>query len=332
MTDQLTGLSGLTKIVIDTGDIEQIKKFKPVDATTNPSLLFAAAQLPAYSHLVNDAIEYGRKKEAETKSNAGGGNNTMMEHIMDKLAVNFGSEITKIVPGVVSTEVDARISFDTPAMIEKARTLIKLYAANGIGTDRVLIKLASTWEGIQAAKVLEQEGIHCNMTLLFSMAQAIAAAEVGATLISPFVGRITDYFKAANKVADYAPAEDPGVVSVTKIYNYYKKNGYKTIVMGASFRNKGQILQLAGCDKLTIAPTLLQQLKDSKDPVTQHLSAEAAAKTEQPKIALNESKFRWMLNDDAMATDKLADGIRKFAADSVALEKVLQKKIDEAKK
>jgi len=323
MTDQLTQLGQLTKIVIDTGDIEAIKKFKPVDATTNPSLLLAAAQLPQYAHLVADAIEYGKKKNPDAKDNL-----KRMSDIMDKLAVNFGTEITKIVPGVVSTEVDARISFDTPAMIAKARTLIGLYKELGVGIDRVLIKLASTWEGIQAAKVLEAEGIHCNMTLLFSMAQAIGCAEVGATLISPFVGRITDWHKASTGTKEYEPSKDPGVHSVAAIYNYYKKNGYKTIVMGASFRSKGQILQIAGCDKLTIAPLLLQQLSESKDPVTPHLTVAAALKTEQPKITLNEAQFRWMLNEDPMATEKLSEGIRKFAADSVTLESRLQKKID----
>lgn len=325
-TNQLEALSALTKCVADTGDVEAIKKFKPVDATTNPSLLLAAAQISQYEHLVKDAVEYGKKKASESKSSAPG-QDTVMSDIMDKLSVNFGTEISKIVPGVVSTEVDARISFDTEAMVAKARTLIALYAANGVGKDRVLIKLASTWEGIQAAKVLEAEGIHCNMTLLFAMAQAVACAEVGATLISPFVGRITDWYKASTGTKDYAPDKDPGVQSVTAIYNYYKKNGYKTIVMGASFRNKGQILALAGCDKLTISPALLQELKDSTESVPAKLTVEAAQKTDQPKQSLTEAQFRWALNQDAMATEKLAEGIRKFAADSISLEKVLQKKL-----
>lgn len=334
--DQLSQLTALTKVVADTGDIDAIKKFQPVDATTNPSLLLAAAQMPVYASLVNDAIEYAKKKNAGSAASSAAGDSKsspsvgggLMGDIMDKLAVNFGTEITKIVPGVVSTEVDARISFDVAAMIAKARTLIALYAANGVAKERVLIKLASTWEGIQAAKVLEAEGIHCNMTLLFSMAQAIACAEVGATLISPFVGRITDWFKASTGTKEYAPLSDPGVVSVTNIFNYYKKNGYKTIVMGASFRNKGQILALAGCDKLTIAPALLQELKNSNDKVTAHLTLEAAQKVDAPKKTLTEAEFRWALNEDQMATEKLAEGIRKFAADSITLEKVIQKKLD----
>lgn len=327
--DQLSQLSALTKIVSDTGDIEAIKKFQPLDATTNPSLLLAAAQIPGYASLVTDAIDYAKKKNADAKVAAGAPvPAAVMSDVMDKLAVNFGVEITKIVPGVVSTEVDARISFDAAAMIAKARTLIALYAAQGVGKDRVLIKLASTWEGIQAAKVLEAEGIHCNMTLLFSMAQAVASAEVGATLISPFVGRITDWFKKETGTKDYESDKDPGVKSVTAIFNYYKKHGYKTIVMGASFRNTGQILALAGCDKLTISPQLLQELKAANAKVSPKLTVEAAKATEQPKLSFSESQFRWALNEDAMATEKLAEGIRKFAADSITLEKLLAKKID----
>lgn len=322
--DQLSQLSALTKIVSDTGDIEAIKKFQPLDATTNPSLLLAAAQIPGYAALVTDAIDYAKKKNTDAKSAP----SALMGDVMDKLAVNFGVEITKIVPGVVSTEVDARISFDTAAMVSKARTLIALYAAQGVGKDRVLIKLASTWEGIQAAKVLEAEGIHCNMTLLFSMCQAVASAEVGATLISPFVGRITDWFKKETGTKEYEPSADPGVKSVTQIFNYYKKHGYKTIVMGASFRNKGQILALAGCDKLTISPQLLQELKAGADKVAPKLTLDAAKATEQPKLSFNESQFRWALNEDAMATEKLAEGIRKFAADSITLEKLLAKKLE----
>jgi len=306
-----------------------IKKFQPLDATTNPSLLLAAAQIAGYAPLVNDALEYGKKKNSDAKVGAGGHvSSGLLSDILDKLAVNFGVEITKIVPGVVSTEVDARISFDTNAMIAKAHTLIKLYSEQGIGKDRVLIKLASTWEGIQAAKVLEAEGIHCNMTLLFSMAQAVASAEVGATLISPFVGRITDWHKKDSGTKDYEPDKDPGVKSVTAIFNYYKKHGYKTIVMGASFRNKGQILALAGCDKLTISPQLLQELKGSNDKVTAKLTAEAAKATDQPKQSFNEGQFRWAMNEDPMATEKLAEGIRKFAADSITLEKLLTKKLE----
>jgi len=329
-SNQFEQLAKLTKLVIDTGEIDAIKKFKPTDATTNPSLLLAAAKKPEYDNLVKNAIDYGVKQNLNSKLDSKARSAAILNDVMDKLAVNFGTEITKLVPGVVSTEVDARISFDTDAMIAKARLLMALYAANGIGKDRVLIKLASTWEGVRAAKVLEAEGIHCNMTLLFSMAQAVACAEAGATLISPFVGRITDWYKAKTGTKEYEPAADPGVQSVTRIYNYYKKNGYRTIVMGASFRNKGQILQLAGCDKLTISPQLLQELSDGKDAVTQHLAAEAAAKTDQPKISLDEKSFRWAHNDDAMATEKLAEGIRKFAEDSVALEKMLLPRIEAA--
>jgi len=325
-SDQLVQLSALTAIVADTGDIDAIRKYKPTDATTNPSLLLAAAQIPTYDALVKEAIEYGvrksEKKDAETT----------VSLVMDKLAVNFGTEITKIVPGVVSTEVDARLSFDVDALVKKARSLIALYEQNNVNRNRILIKLASTWEGIEAARRLEAEGIHCNMTLLFSLCQAVASAEAKATLISPFVGRITDWYKKEKGVKDYAAADDPGVLSVHQIYNYYKKFGYPTIVMGASFRNKGQILHLAGCDKLTISPALLEELrKDTVDPVVRVLSPEKAKLESIQKITINEKSFRWMLNEDAMGSEKLGEGIRKFAADAINLEKIVLKKMEQTK-
>jgi len=314
--DELSQLSKYTQIVADTGDIEYIHTFQPTDATTNPSLLLQAAKLPQYEKLVSDAIEYG-KKQTELKESF------VLEAILDKLSVNFGAEISKSVPGVVSTEVDARLSFDTAASIAKARKLISLYEEMGISRNKVLIKLASTWEGIEAAKVLEKMGIHCNMTLLFSLCQAVACAEAGATLISPFVGRITDWYKKETGTKEYLPASDPGVVSVINIYNYYKKFGYKTIVMGASFRNKGQILKLSGCDKLTISPTLLEELKKSKEEISLELTPAKALTQSITKIQINEANFRWMLNEDQMATEKLSDGIRKFAADTLTLEKLI---------
>ena len=247
--------------------------------------------------------------------------------LQDKLAVNFGIEITKIVPGYVSTEVDARLSFNTEATIAKARRLIELYKEAGIDKSRILIKIAATWEGIKAAEVLEKEGITCNLTLIFSIAQAIACAEAGCTLISPFVGRIMDWYKKTEKVEGYEPAEDPGVKSVTAIYNYYKKYGFETIVMGASFRNTGEILQLAGCDRLTISPKLLDQMSASTEPLTKHLDAEAASSMEIAKIDIDEQSFRWMMNEDPMATEKLAEGIRNFAIDIVKLEDIVKSKM-----
>jgi len=317
--DQLSQLSQHTKIVADTGDIDSITKYKPTDATTNPSLLLQASGLQQYAGLVEEAISYG-KKHADEKDPA-----TQLSLILDKLAVNFGHEITKIVPGVVSTEVDARLSFDTEGTINKARNLIALYKELGVDKNRILIKIASTWEGIKAAQQLEKEGIHCNLTLLFTMAQAIACAEAEVTLISPFVGRITDYYKKETK-QDFSPEKDPGVLSVANIFAYYKKFGYRTIVMGASFRNKGQILQLAGCDKLTISPGLLEELKKSEDEVKLRLSKDDASHFNSQKIHLDEKAFRWMFNEDAMAVEKLAEGIRKFAADTVTLEKNILKK------
>jgi len=317
---QFVQLAKHTVIVADTGDIDQIKKYKPTDATTNPSLLLKAAEMKQYAGLVDDAIDYGLKSNEANK----------VDVIMDKLAVNFGTEITKIVPGVVSTEVDARISFDTEAQIKKARRIIELYKQNGISSDRILVKVACTWEGIKAAEQLEKEGIHCNLTLLFSMAQAIACAEAGVTLISPFVGRIMDWYMKATGTKSYVPAEDPGVKSVTAIYNYYKAHGYKTIVMGASFRNKPQILELAGCDKLTIGPNFLEELKNNSDPVPRKLVGGDKADKRPPPM--DERAFRWALNEDQMATEKLSEGIRAFAADSRKLEKILEDKIAARKK
>jgi transaldolase len=315
----LDQLKQLTTVVSDTGDFNAIKKYQPTDATTNPSLLFAAAQMPAYNHLVDDAVAYGKK---HSDNEAG-----QLDLICDKLAVNFGVEILKIIPGRVSTEVDARLSFDTQGSLKKAHELIALYEAAGIKKDRILIKLASTWEGIQAATQLEKEGIHCNMTLLFSFCQAVASADAGVTLISPFVGRILDWYKKSTGRESYPAAEDPGVVSVTQIFNYYKRYGYKTIVMGASFRNTDEILQLAGCDFLTISPALLEQLANKTGPITKFLDAEAAKKMDIPKQTFNEVAFRWAMNEDAMATEKLSEGIRTFGKDLCKLQDFLRKRL-----
>uniref|UniRef100_A0A2I9LPU2 Transaldolase n=1 Tax=Centruroides hentzi TaxID=88313 RepID=A0A2I9LPU2_9SCOR len=313
----LDQLKKMTVVVADTGDFEAMREYLPTDATTNPSLILAASQLPAYQHLVQNAVDYGKKN--------GANKDEALALAMDKLFVLFGCEILKIVPGRVSTEVDARLSFDKEGSIEKAKKLIKLYEDEGIGRERILIKLASTWEGIQAAKVLESEyKIHCNMTLLFSFAQAVACADAGVTLISPFVGRILDWFVANTDKKQFEPLEDPGVKSVTKIYNYYKKFGYKTVVMGASFRNVGEIIALAGCDLLTISPSLLKTLANSKDGITRRLSPETAKQQNMEKVEFDEKKFRWTVNDDQMANDKLSEGIRKFAADAVKLENVLR--------
>lgn len=304
-----------TLVVADTGEFEKIKAFKPQDATTNPSLINAAARLAEYKPLVDDAIAYGKR--------SGLAGADLMALVLDKLAANFGTEILKHVPGYVSTEVDARLSFDTAASLARARRIIGMYEENGVARERVLIKLATTWEGLAAAAELEREGIHCNMTLLFSFSQAVVAADVGATLISPFVGRILDWHKkAAGK--DFAAADDPGVASVTRIYNYYKKYGYKTIVMGASFRNTGEITELAGCDRLTIAPALLAQLAESHAAVPVKLTVAGAAEAcKEAQVHFDEKGFRWALNEDAMATEKLAEGIRNFAADLVKLETFL---------
>ena len=313
MTTQLEQLKQITTVVADTGDIEAIARFTPVDATTNPSLLLKAAALPQYKELLVTA-----KNWAESK---GGDEQVQLDNMTDRLAVEIGREILNIIPGRISTEVDARLSFDTEATLDRARKLIGLYAEAGIGKERILIKIASTWEGIQAARQLEKEGINCNLTLLFSFAQAAACADAGVFLISPFVGRILDWFKA-NEEGDFSGANDPGVQSVTGIYNYYKANGYNTIVMGASFRNISEIQELAGCDRLTIAPALMQELEDTDAPLETKLSADNAASS-QGKLSLNEAEFRWMMNEDPMATEKLAQGIRSFAADQVKLEKLL---------
>ncbi|MCC2618320.1 transaldolase [Aestuariibacter halophilus] len=313
MTNQLASLRDITTVVADTGDIEAIKKYQPVDATTNPSLLLKAAQIEQYKPLIEDAIAWAKQQsgdKAQQIIDAG-----------DKLAVNIGREIVDIIPGRISTEVDARLSFDTEGSIEKAKKLIDLYAQAGIGKERVLIKLASTWEGIRAAEVLEKEGINCNLTLLFSFAQARACAEAGVYLISPFVGRILDWYKASTGKDSYPAQEDPGVVSVTKIYNYYKAHGYKTVVMGASFRNTGEILELAGCDRLTISPQLLEELSNTAGEVSVKLTDQG--QTSSPGAVMTESEFRWEHNQDAMATEKLAEGIRNFAVDQEKLEAML---------
>jgi len=306
--------------VADTGDFAAIDKFKPLDATTNPSLILAASNMDAYKGIVDKAVAFGQAYEGTTEQK--------VEKTVDKMFVLFGVEILKIVPGRVSTEVDARLSFNKEAQIEKALSLIAMYEEEGISKERVLIKLSSTWEGIQAAKDLEsQHGIHCNLTLLFSMAQAIACCEAGVTLISPFVGRILDWYVANGDQKTFAPKEDPGVVSVTKIYNYYKKFGYKTVVMGASFRNTGEVLALAGCDLLTISPKLLAELETSTEAVEACLNAEEAAKVDLEKIDMNEATFRWMHNENQMAVEKLSEGIRKFAADQVKMDNMVRARI-----
>jgi len=317
MANALEQLKKYTVVVADTGDFESMKKYKPQDSTTNPSLIYSAVQLPQYKQLVEEAIAYGKSKgkDVEEKTSIA----------LDKLAVNFGVEILKIVPGRVSTELDARLSFDTESCIKKARDIIALYKEAGIDKERILIKIASTWEGIQAAKVLEKEGIHCNLTLLFSLAQAVACAEGGITLISPFAGRITDFYKKRDNKASYPPPEDPGVISVKAIFNYYKQYGYKTIVMGASFRTKDQVIELAGCDYLTISPALLEELEKSTAEVVPKL--EASKTTPVDRINVDEKNFRWLLNEDEMATEKLGDGIRRFAADLKKLETDIKAKI-----
>jgi transaldolase len=313
MTDQLSQLKAMTTVVADTGDIEAIAKFQPQDATTNPSLLLKAAALPNYQALLSTAVEW-----AKTQSNDA---TQQVIDAADKLSVLIGLEILKIVPGRISTEVDARLSFDTQASIAKAHKLIAMYNEAGISNDRILIKIASTWEGIKAAEQLEREGINCNLTLLFNFAQAQACAEANIYLISPFVGRILDWYKKDTGRTEYLASEDPGVVSVTSIYNYYKAKGYKTVVMGASFRNIDEILELAGCDRLTISPNLMDELANSTATVEQKLfSEQAPLASETP---LSEAEFRWQMNQDAMATEKLAEGIRNFAIDQVKLEQQL---------
>ncbi|KAJ1992400.1 sedoheptulose-7-phosphate:D-glyceraldehyde-3- phosphate transaldolase [Dimargaris cristalligena] len=319
MSTFLDQLKQYTTVVADTGDFETIAQYKPTDATTNPSLILAAIQKPQYAKLVEEAVAYGKAKGKTTED--------QLSWAFDKLLVNFGLEILKIIPGRVSTEVDARLSFDTQGTIAKAQRLIALYEEAGVDRKRVLIKIASTWEGIQAAQALEaQHGIHCNLTLLFSFCQAVACAEAQVTLISPFVGRILDWYKAATGKT-YSAETDPGVQSVQTIYNYYKQHGYSTIVMGASFRNIGEIEQLAGCDYLTISPNLLAELQQKTGTLPQILSAEHAQAQSQTKVSFNEASFRWALNEDAMATDKLSEGIRKFAADGKKMEDTLASKL-----
>ncbi|MEI6351292.1 MAG: transaldolase [Verrucomicrobiota bacterium] len=308
---QLEQLKSFTTVVADTGDFESMRQFHPQDATTNPSLIFQATQKPEYRYILDKVIA--------DRKNSGLTGAAQVEDVIDHVLVAFGLEILSIVPGRVSTETDARLSFDTEATIAKARQLIALYEKAGISRNRVLIKIASTWEGIRAAEVLEKEGIRCNLTLLFSLAQAIACAEAGVQLISPFVGRIYDWFKTAMK-RDYVGAEDPGVQSVTTIYNYYKKFGYETEIMGASFRNTGEIIELAGCDLLTISPDLLAKLAASTEPLSRKLDPEIAKGADIQKQPMDEKTFRYLVNDDAMATEKTADGIRRFAADIVKLE------------
>ncbi|CBW14927.1 transaldolase B [Haemophilus parainfluenzae T3T1] len=317
MTTQLDSLRSMTVVVADTGDIDAIKKYQPQDATTNPSLILSASALPQYAPLIDEAIAYAKAQSADKAQ--------QLIDAEDKLAVNIGLEILKIVPGRISTEVDARLSYDTQATVEKARKLIALYNAAGISNDRILIKIASTWQGIRAAEILEKEGINCNLTLLFSEAQARACAEAGVYLISPFVGRILDWYKANTDKKEYAPAEDPGVISVTKIYNYYKEYGYKTVVMGASFRNVGEIIELAGCDRLTIAPALLKELQENSTALVRKLDYKGEVKAKpQP---LTEAEFYWQHNSDAMAVEKLVEGIRKFAVDQEKLEAMLSAKL-----
>ncbi|MBM5457853.1 transaldolase [Pseudomonas sp. P66] len=308
MTSKLEQLKQFTTVVADTGDIDAISRLKPVDATTNPSLLLKAAAMPGYADLLKDSVGHSKGDIARA---------------CDAFAVAVGAGILKVIPGRISTEVDARLSFDQPALLAKARQLIELYEQAGIGRDRVLIKLASTWEGIRAAEVLEKEGIQTNLTLLFSFAQAQACADAGVFLISPFVGRIYDWYKKSTGT-DYVGADDPGVQSVTRIYNYYKSNGYNTVVMGASFRNIGQIEQLAGCDRLTISPELLQQLSDDQGELPRILKPGNAG---EPRQQLNEAQFRWASNEDAMATEKLAEGIRQFARDQEKLEALMAAKV-----
>lgn len=315
MTNPLEQLTQHTTVVADTGDINSIQRLRPVDATTNPSLILKAASDSAYSHILDEGVALAKKLPGSQQ----------LQAAMESVAVGFGVEILKHIPGLVSTEVDARLSFDVSATLAQARRLIARYQAQGIGRERVLIKIASTWEGIQAAKQLEQEGIHCNLTLLFCMAQAQAAADAGATLISPFVGRILDWH-VQKTGQQYSAETDPGVVSVKAIYEHYKRNNYRTVVMGASFRNTGEIRALAGCDKLTISPALLDALAQEEQALTPALNA-TLSKNTQPPTALSEAVFRWQLNADAMATEKLAEGIRLFAADIEKLEALLKQRL-----
>ncbi|MSU59293.1 MAG: transaldolase [Pedosphaera sp.] len=318
MPSQLDQLKQFTTVVADSGDFATLKQYAPQDATTNPSLILKAAQMSEYAPVVAKAISDAKQTGASGKQ--------LLDEVMDALLIAFGVEILKSVPGRVSTETDANLSFDTDALVAKAHRFIALYQKQGIGRERVLIKLASSWEGIRACEILQREGINCNMTLLFSLAQAVACAEADARLISPFVGRILDWFKkSAGK--DFAPAEDPGVLSVKEIYAYYKKFGHATEVMGASFRNKGEILELAGCDLLTISPQLLGELSADSSPIERKLIPAAAKENKIEKLALDEKKFRWLLNENAMATEKTAEGIRQFNADAQKLAQFIAAKL-----
>ena len=313
MSTLLEQLKSMTAIVADTGDIEAIRRHRPEDATTNPSLLLKAVTLPEYAPLIDESIAWAKTQSRERER--------QIHDALDKLAVDVGLEVLKIVPGRISTEVDARLSFDTPATLAKARKLIRLYNEAGIGNERVLIKIASTWEGIRAGEILEHEGIHCNLTLMFGFAQARACAEAGVTLISPFVGRIMDWYKNKSGQGDIPPEQDPGVLSVRRIYRYYKEHGYLTTVMGASFRNAGEIVALAGCDRLTIGPNFLEELQAGTGLLERRLQYDGAI---MPRPAsMTEAEFRWAMNEDAMATEKLAEGIRGFTADQIRLEALL---------
>jgi transaldolase len=317
-SDQLSQLKVFTTVVADTGDFESIRAYEPQDATTNPTLIYKAVQMDAYSHLLEKAAEMAEKEGAHGPE--------LVDSVIDHLLVLFGTEILKIIPGRVSTEVDARLSFDVDATLAKARHIISLFKKQGVDRDRVLIKIASTWEGLQAARVLEKEGIHCNLTLLFSLIQAITAAQNGCTLISPFVGRILDWY-VAQTGGEYEARDDPGVQSVTQIYHYLKHHEHDTEVMGASFRNLGQIQSLAGCDLLTISPDLLEKLKNTHEPLERQLTVERAKAEPIQKMEVDEKTFRWHLNADPMATDKLAEGIRKFAADTENLSDLIENEI-----
>lgn len=317
-TDQLSQLKGFTTVVADTGDFESIRAYEPQDATTNPTLIYKAVQMDAYAHLLEKAAEMAEKE--------GSHGSELVDSVIDHLLVLFGTEILKIIPGRVSTEVDARLSFDVDGTLAKARHIISLYKKQGVEPDRVLIKIASTWEGLQAARILEKEGIHCNLTLLFSLIQAITAAQNNCTLISPFVGRILDWY-VAQTGGEYDSQDDPGVQSVTQIYHYLKHHEHGTEVMGASFRNIGQIQSLAGCDLLTISPDLLEELKNTHKPLERQLTVKRAKAEPIQKMEIDEKTFRWHLNADPMATDKLAEGIRKFASDTENLSDLIEKEI-----
>ncbi|WP_284179326.1 transaldolase [Rhabdaerophilum sp. SD176] len=321
MPSKLEQLKAMTVVVADTGDMAAIEAFKPTDCTTNPTLILKAAEMPAYRPLVEEAVHWAQAQNLPAAQR--------VEAACDRLAVTFGSELTRRVPGRVSTEVDADLSFDTARSVAKARRIIADYESRGIGRDRVLIKIASTWEGIRAAEILQKDGIDCNLTLLFSLAQAVAAAEAGAFLISPFVGRILDWYKKATG-QDYMAETDPGVVSVRSIYAYYKAHGHGTVVMGASFRNLGEIEALAGCDRLTIAPALLDQLAQDHGPLARVLSPDSRGATAPARIAVDEASFRWAMNENAMATEKLAEGIRLFAADLGKLKAMLAPMVEAA--